>query len=91
MEKIIIIATSLYIFFESFTAINEMRKVNIKSIVNDLLNPYGLKYLGLGLYAIWVLYFADDISGWWTIPTIIPVYFVHGRTLYRFEHREIAE
>ena len=57
MEKIIIILVGFYILFESFTAINEMSKVHFKTIITDLLAPYSLKYLSVGLYAIWLLYF----------------------------------
>ena len=60
MEKIIVIAVGLYILFESFTAINEMGKVDIKNIISDFFDPYGLKYLCLGLYAIALLYFAES-------------------------------
>ena len=87
MEKIIIILFGFYILFESFTAINEMSKVHFKTIVTDLLAPYSLKYLSIGLYAIWLLYFAESIEGWVTMLFITPVYFVIGRTVYRFEHR----
>ena len=90
MEKIIIIAAGLYILFESFTAINEMEKFDYKNLIKELLDPYGLKYLSLGLYAIGLLYIAESIHGWITLLFVTPVYFVFGRTVYRLKHRRSA-
>lgn len=86
MDTLIVVIIGFYLFFESFTAINEMPKAKLRTFYKEFKNPYTVKYTVCGLYGLVLLLYAKEIEGFTALVVSLPVYFVIGRTLYRIKH-----
>lgn len=86
MDTLIALLIGFYLFFESFTAINEMPKARLRCFYKELKNKYTLKYMFAGLIGLTILYHAFDINGLQILLLIPLIFLVIGRTIYRIEH-----
>jgi hypothetical protein len=80
---ILIVFVAAYVFYESFTAINEMDKAKVRHAFREFKNPYTLKYWGMGLYAIGIMSHANEITGWNALLIAPAILCVMPRTFYR--------
>lgn len=85
MDTLIILLLGCYILFESFTALNEAKRVSILRLFHECANPYTVKYVGLMAYSLLLLYHANHIHGWYAILPLPTMFFVTKRTLYRIK------
>ena len=79
------ILIGFYVFYECFTALNEMQKVPLHKILKELINPYALKYESLGLFALLVIYYSGEIKGWHCLLLTPSIVCVIGRTSYKLK------
>lgn len=85
MDTLITILIGLYVFFESVTALNEMKRARLRHALDELKNPYYIKYSFLGLYALMILAHAHELHGWFFFLPLPAVLCVFGRTRYRIK------
>ena len=79
------ILIGFYVFYECFTALNEMQKVPLKKVFRELINPYALKYEALGLFALLTIYYSGEIKGWHSLLLTPAMICVVGRTSYKIK------
>lgn len=91
MDNLIALLLGLYIFFECFTAINEMPKIRLRKFYVEFKNPYTMKYMLLGLYGLAVAYHANEIFGWHVVLAAPAALCVVGRTIYRYKHHTLPQ
>lgn len=86
MDALMIIIIGAYVFFESFTAINEMPKIRLRCFWRELGNIYTMKYVLVGLYGLLIMYKSTVINGWELLLTLPVIFCVLERTIYRIKH-----
>lgn len=89
MDTLIALVIGLYVFFECFTAVNEMPKIKFRHILKEYKNVYGLKYLALGFYGLTIAYNSVHIQGWYVLLILPSTFCVIGRTYYRFKNYQL--
>lgn len=80
---VVVMFIGLYLFLESFTAINEMEQIRLRDFWREFINVYTMKYIVIGLYGLLLFNLSDHISAWSLILTIPALWCAGRRTKYR--------
>jgi len=81
-----VLLVGIYLFLESFTAVNEMPKIKLREIFCEFKNLYTIKYIGVGLYGLLIAYNSTRINGWGVLLVLPAIFCVIERTVFRLKH-----